>query len=673
MSRFSKLFSTWMTTTLLLYLGVSRSTAQDGLPPLPLPNTPPTVSRPADAFPPSGAENRLPAPPTIDDISPTDPAGTRDMPRPNFLRRPLNSVPDPLPPGPSAVPRAGGLFRYPFLPPNGFAGPSSVIPREPQTSADFVPIEDRWRSGYPFWDRYGHGHRLDDDYPFNPGRVTDPFNQNVLKGDYPIAGQHTFLETTGQSFSIFEGRQVPTPTTPFEATERPGTYNFFGRNGQFIFLQFFSYSFDLFHGDAAFKPVDWRIKITPIFNMNNLSLQELGNTSPNTLQGTSRFRTFFTLQEWFVEKKIADLSSDYDFMSVRVGSQPFSSDFRNFLFADVNRAVRLFGTRNANRDQFNLAYFSQQEKDTNSLLNTFDNRHQNLIFANYYRQDFLFPGYTVQGSVNYDNDQPTVKYDKNRFLVRPDPVGVVKPHEVDVVYLGLAGDGHIGRYNLTHQFYWALGRDSMNPLANRAQNINGKFFAIEGSYDRDWVRFRTSFLYSSGDHNPNNGTSTGFDTIFNSLLGGGQQFAGGQFSFWQRQNLPLFGVNLVNRGSLIPDLRSSQIQGQANFVNPGLFLYNAGVDFDITPKLKMINNVNLLFFDSTAPLEQFLFAGKIDRSIGTDISAGFEYRPLVSDNVIMMFGVATLVPGQGLRALFNNSNNRVGLMDQVFLNLTLQY
>ena len=562
----------------------------------------------------------------------------------------------------------------PFLPPNGFSGPSSIIPSEGQSSDDFVPVEDRWRTGFPFWDRYGNGHRLDDDYPFFPGSIGDPFNQNVLKGDYPIAGQHQFLEVIPQSFSIFEGRQIPTPTSPFEATERPGQYNFFGRNGQFILEQYFSFSLDLFHGDAGFKPVDWRIKLTPIFNLNNLSLNELGNTSPNVLQGTSRFRTLFTLQEWFYEKKLADLSPDYDFLSIRAGSQPFNADFRGFLFNDINRAVRLFGTRNANRDQFNLVYFSPQEKDTNSLLNTFDNRHQNLIFANYYRQDFLFPGYTIQGSVNYDNDLPSVKYDKNRFLVRPDSVGVVKPHEIDVVYLGLAGDGHIGRFNLTHQFYWALGHDTMNPLANRAQNINGKFFAIEGSYDRDWVRFRASFLYSSGDHNVNNGTATGFDTIFNNLItGGGQQFAGGQFSYWQRQNLPLFGVNLTNRGTLIPNLRSSQIQGQANFVNPGLFLYNTGVNFDLTPKLKLINNANILFFDSTAPLEQFLFAGKIDRFIGTDLSSGLEYRPLVSDNVVFMFGVATLVPGQGLRELFNSSVGRVPLMSQAFVNMTLQF
>src|SRR5262249_43787815 len=153
------------------------------------------------------------------------------------------------------------------------------------------------------------------------------------------------------------------------------------------------------------------------------------------------------------EAKLADLSPYYDFVSARIGSQFFSSDFRGFLFQDTNRAVRLFGTLFANRDQFNLVFFRQAEKDTNSGLNTFNDRGQNVLIANYYHQDFLIPGYTIQGSVHYNHDPDSFKFDRNGFLVRPDPVGVFQPHTLDVVYLGLAGDGHIGRYNITHQTY----------------------------------------------------------------------------------------------------------------------------------------------------------------------------------------------------------------------------
>ena len=56
------------------------------------------------------------------------------------------------------------------------------------------------------------------------------------------------------------------------------------------------------------------------------------------------------------------------------------------------------------------------------------------------------------------------------------------------------------------------------------------------------------------------------------------------------------GVNLVGRNSFVPDLRTSKEQGQANFVNPGLFLYNVGADFELTPKLKLITNVSYLQF-----------------------------------------------------------------------------
>jgi len=121
---------------------------------------------------------------------------------------------------------------------------------------------------------------------------------------------------------------------------------------------------------------------------------------------------------------------------------------------------------------------------------------------------------------------------------------------------------------------------------------------------------------------------------------------------WQRQAIQLFGVNLVQGGSLIPDLRSSKIQGQSNFVNPGLYLANVGVDFDLTKKWKLINNVNWLWFDKTAVLEQFVFQGNIQRFIGTDLSMGVEYRPLLSNNIIATFGVSGLIPGPGFKDLY---------------------
>lgn len=552
--------------------------------------------------------------------------------------------------------------------PTGFTGRSSIQPSNFQTDGHFIPMEDRWRLGMPNWDRYEKGHPNTQQYQFDIGQWYDPYRQNVIKGDYPIFGQNTFLDVTITSLTLVEPRTVPAPTTPFESTNRPLTENFFGNPNQIGSNQFISVGVDLFHGDGAFKPVDWRIKITPIFNANILTVEELALVNPDVRQGTQRERTFTALEEWFVEKKIADWGTYYDFASVRVGSQYFVSDFRGLVFNNINRSARLFGSAEANQIQYNLIYFNMQEKDTNSGLNTFDNRNQQVVIANLYYQDFVFPGYTAQASFHYNHDDPTFLFNNNNFLVRPDPVGVYQPHTLDVFYVGWAGDGHINRFNINHAFYAALGSDTRNPLANQAQSIMAYLGALEISYDRDYARFRTSFFYASGDGDPNNGHATGFDSIFDR-----QNFAGSFFSWWGRNRVPLFGVGLKQEFSLLPDLRSSKNQGQSNFVNPGINLINLGFDLDLTPKLKMINNCNFMWFDKTASLEQFLYQGNINRQIGTDLSVGLEYRPLLNNNLQLTCGVATLIPGDGFKDLYNNLSSEAPSMVLGFTQMVVQY
>ena len=612
------------------------------------------------------AEQPLARPVAPPGVSPLE--GPAAPPR-DTTRDPLDRILDPqsaVPLGPQVGDQADGLAKSVYAPTIGFAGPSGVLPRSGWNS-EFETVEDRWRIGFPEWDRYGLGHPKVFDYPYRPGRWYDPFNQHVLKGDYPIVGQHTFLNVTGTAVHLHEGRNIPTATTPFESTARPFTTDFFGRSGQYVHNELYTLSFDLFHGDAAFKPADWRVKVTPATNLNILSVQELAVVSPDVRKGLTRERTFTTLQEWFAEYKIADLSSEYDFVSVRAGSQPFVSDFRGFIFSDTNRGVRVFGNLDGNRTQFNLAYFRQQEKDTNSGLNTFRDRDQNVAIANVYRQDFIFPGYTAEASVHYNNDGPDVQFDKNGFLVRPDPVGVFQPHRVEVVYLGVAGDGHIDRYNVSHALYWALGRDSRNPIAGSAQSVSAQMAALELSYDRDWARFRASGFYQSGDGNANNGKATGFDGILD------QTNFGGEFSYFRRQRIPLFGVGLVNDQSLYANLRSSRIQGQSNFVNPGLWLLNAGVDMDVTPRFRLVNNANYIFFDKTATLETFTFQDKIDRDVGLDLSTGFEWRPRLNNNAIILGGIAGLIPGGGFRQLYNKKDAKVPILLDGFVEVVLTF
>ena len=479
-------------------------------------------------------------------------------------------------------------------------------------SNDFLPTPDRWRVGIP--GNYIQNTRNDS--------IFDPYSQNVLKGDYALPGtQNQFLVMTLTSDTLIEARRTPTPSGV--STRDSGSSDFFGRGESQFVQQNFILSADYFIGDTAYQPRDFEIRATGVINANYVHTNELTQVSPNVQDGHDRTDYALAPQEMFVEKKLADLSSNFDFVSVRAGIQGFNNDFRGFLFSDNEPGVRLFGNYDNNRLQYNLVLFHQLEKDTHSGLNTLTERNQNVILANVYRQDFLFSGYTAQLSFAANLDHSGMQYDRDGNLVRPAPIGVVQQKKVDAYYFGWAGDGHIGRFNITHQFYQAFGRESFDQIAGREQQINAQFAAVELSYDIDYIRLRSSFLYSSGDHHPTDGTATGFDSIFDN-----PNFAGGGFSYFLRQSIPLTGtaVNLVNRESLIPDLRTSKEQGQANFVNPGLLLFNVGMDVNVTPELTLIGNISYLRFDTTAPLQLLLQDNKIGKDIGVDFSIGARYR-----------------------------------------------
>jgi hypothetical protein len=511
----------------------------------------------------------------------------------------------------------------------------------------FQPEPDRWDVPMPQYHRYGSM-----EAPYVLGHWYDPFNRNRLKGDKPIRstgwGQRTFFSFTGDSITSVDERRVP--VTSGQSTAAPGESGFFGHGGQFFLAQNFRFTFDLFHGDtAAFRPVDWRVRITPAANINYLKAHENGIVSPDVREGTTRTDGHVGLQEAFAEVKLHDFGPNYDFANLRVGIQQFVSDFRGFIFADEQPGVRLFGNLRANRIQWNLAGFDLLEKNTNSGLNTFHRRGREVAIANVYIQDFGAKGYTTEFSYHFVRDDGATHYDDNGFLVRPAPIGSVTRHRIDTHYAGWAGDGHIGRTNITHAFYEAWGTDTLNQVAGRRTSINAQLAAVELSRDEDWLRFRVSFLYASGDDDPRDGTARGFSSIVDA-----EAFAGGEFSFFNREGIRLTGtgVALTAPDSFLPDLRASKDEGQSNFVNPGLYLYNAGADAKLTPTLKLVSNVSFLQFARTQPLTFLLQQNGLRRTIGTDMSLGFLYRPLLSDNIVLTGGAAALVPGHGLHDIY---------------------
>ena len=77
-------------------------------------------------------------------------------------------------------------------------------------------------------------------------------------------------------------------------------------------------------------------------------------------------------------------------------------------------------------------------------------------------------------------------------------MGVFTPHNVDAVYFGWAGDGHIERFNVSHQMYYVMGYDAYNPLAGQAQDIRAAMahrFLTSGVSDAScFYRLATMFM-----------------------------------------------------------------------------------------------------------------------------------------------------------------------------------
>ena len=331
--------------------------------------------------------------------------------------------------------------------------------------------------------------------------------------------------------------------------------------------------------------------------------------------------------------------------------------------------MRLFGTRDNNRYQYNLAWFRRLEKDTNSGLNDVGKslRDDDVFIANLYAQDQPALGFFSQVTLAYNrNREDAVFYDNNAFIARPASLGQERTRTYDAYYLGFNGDGHFGRLNLTTSAYLALGEENGGVFTDRSSDIEAWFFAAEPSMDFDWVRPRLSFLYASGDDNPYDDKSRGFDAIFEN-----PQFAGADTSYWIRQAVPLIGggrVALSARNGALNSLRSSKEHGQSNFTNPGLLLAGAGVDLDILPELRLSLNANYLAFAETGVLEAARAQASVDEHIGYDLSAALIWRPFMTQNIVLRASYAQLVSGDGYRDLFGDDDPR-----SILFNLILTF
>lgn len=536
---------------------------------------------------------------------------------------------------------------------------------------DQIPIPDRWR--------------LIETLGVVKERWFDPYNQNTLKGDrpinrakvpwLPIKGDDWFFVANAISDTVFEPRTFPIPVG-VQTTVRPDSLDVFGKNGSYVLSQTFIAGFALLKGQTAYMPPAIEYRLTLALNINHVDVPERRVLFVEPSKSSHRTDHFLGVQEAFVDYHFSKFDNDrFDFISARVGIQPFQADFRGFLFNDNQLGIRLFGNRDNNRVQFNVGAFWRLEKDTNSGLNSVVQKPRDdfVFYANVYRQDLFIPSLTSQFTVvyNMNREKNDIHIDDNGFPVRPALLGSLRGREYDVVYLGYNADGRIGRFNLTASAYAALGQDRNSFFTDRKADIRAFFGAAELSYDRDWMRFRLSALYASGDGDPYDNKETGFDAIFENPV-----FAGADTSYWIRQTIPFAGggraVVVNNRNGILNSLRSSKEEGQSNFNNPGTMLLGAGADFDLTPEFRLSFNANYLWFENTATLEALRNEGSIPKEIGWDVSTAAIWRPKATQNIVARLSAAALLPGKGFQDLFDNFNGNRNYYS-VLANIVLTY
>ena len=400
----------------------------------------------------------------------------------------------------------------------------SLIPRPGLDDyRDAIAMPDRWR----IVDTLGY-----------ESSFFDPYNANPLKADKPFSGEW-FFNLGVISDTIYEAREVVTPVGSSSA-RRPGSIDAFGDSDQSSVNENLLVEMVLYKGDTVFRPPDYEFRLTTAFNYNYAQLDEVLGVNVDPADGKTRHDRHVGVQAAFVDKHLRNVSDRYDFDSIRVGIQPFNADFRGFLFQDNQLGIRLFGTRNNNIFQYNLALFQRLEKDTNSGLNDLGKsaREDYVFAANLYWQDLLVKGFISQFSFTHNSNQEEGEtyFDNNGFIARPASIGTEISRGYDVSYLGYSGDGHLGRFNLSTSAYYAFGNENPGVFVREKTDIRAGFFAAELSRDFDWIRPRASFLYASGDDDPFDSTAKGFDSIFEN-----PQFAGSDASYWIRQSVPLVG------------------------------------------------------------------------------------------------------------------------------------
>ncbi len=510
--------------------------------------------------------------------------------------------------------------------------PAAAAPA--QAGREIRTVASRWRS----FDPSGR----QPEYTF---RIYDPYHQNLLKADFPIAG-NWFLELNALNTFVYKSRRNLDFSNVFADQIGAGDlvfnqHNDF-RNENLIF------GMELRRFDDVFFPSDFRLRLNGVFDYR---------ADLNAFLSNSNTEPF--LFDAFVDVKLFDFGGDrdgednFDLMFLRGGIQGFRSDFHGLIFNDAGLGGRIFGELKKNRLRYDFLWLKLFQKDPATGFISFSRPSaHNVAIGRFTWEDFLVLGWDSEWSVHYNRERRKIS-------------GSILEQQHDTFYWGATFNGQLGRIEFNPAFYAVHGNaDQVVAGAPVEHSVAAFMFLVDLRYPLDYWNFRFGYLFASGDGDPADLRDTGFDAISDGVI-----LFGGPLSYWTGENIRFGRGDFVRGNSVFPSLRGAN--DPANYINPGIQILNAGLDVVLSPRFELSGNFNYLRFVETGA-----YANRVRIS---ELSAGVEenfflrIKPFLREanqNVLFDVGFSVLHAQQGLKSAFQTTS---GTVYSSFLALRLVY
>jgi len=481
------------------------------------------------------------------------------------------------------------------------------------TPDELQPVETRWKV-YRTLELEGH--------PELTYGYLNPYQQNILKADYPIRGDW-FLELNALQTFVFKSRRNLDFSNVFADQIALGNLRFFRHNA--FYGENIVVGGEIRLNDDAFVPSPFRFRVNAVADFkSNINALNAGN------DGNAH------LFDAFADIRLHDFGrSNFDLLFLRAGFQGFRSDFHGLAFNDIGLGGRLFGEARKNRLRYDLAYFKLFQKDGVSgfLEFTRPSNHQ-VGIARLTYEDFLFAGWNSEWTFHYNRD-------RRKF-------GTLGRGALDTFYFGATFNGRLGRFLFNPAFVGVLGSADVleggSVLADH--DVRAWMGLFDLRYPLDFWTFRAGYLYASGDSNPADRRDTGFDAISDGVV-----LFGGPLSYWVGENIKFGGGDFVRGNSLFPSFRG--VNDPANHINPGLQTFNLGADINFSPTVQTALNMNYLRFNETGAYTNRIVI--VDHDAGVEWNIFVRWKPLLrrfNENLVVDYGFAVLKPLPGLREAF---------------------